>query len=76
MSKLASAADVSRDLIRSLEAGNSHTRHKVMAVFNALQQRHGGLLRPEDELVYPHQRAETHKSTTKGANSDTTGRHI
>ena len=52
MNKLASEADVSRDLIRSLEAGNPHTRHKVMAVFNALRVRLGGLS-PEDELV-PH----------------------
>lgn len=77
ISKLANAADVSRDLIRSLEAGNPHTRYKVMAVFNALQPRLGGSLRTDDELV-PHRQPENNNLTTKGGNSDrtsdTTGR--
>ncbi len=51
MSKLAGAADVSRDLVRSLEKGNPHSRHKVMAVFNALQESHKGSLRIEEELA-------------------------
>ena len=51
MSKLAAAADVSRDLIRSLENGNPHTRHKVMTVFNALQKLHQGSLSAATELV-------------------------
>ena len=51
MTKLAAAADVSRDLVRSLEYGNPHTRHKVMTVFNALQDLHKGTLRGPDELV-------------------------
>lgn len=51
MTKLAAAAEVSRDLVRSLENGNAHTRHKVMAVFNALQKLHQGSLCAADELV-------------------------
>ena len=51
MSKLAALADVSRDLLRSLEMGNAHSRHKVMAIFNALQKCHGGSLRVDSELV-------------------------
>ena len=51
MTKLAAAADVSRDLVRSLENGNPHTRHKVMTVFNALQKLHQGSLSVANELV-------------------------
>lgn len=51
MSKLAALADVGRDLVRSLESGNPHSRHKVMAVFNALQDRHRGTLVVDDELI-------------------------
>ena len=51
MSRLAGVSEVSRDLIRSLEKGNPHSRHKVMAVFNALQQLHDDSLREEDELL-------------------------
>ena len=51
MSKLAALADVSRDLVRSLENGHPHSRHKVMSVFNALQKLHQGSLRPDKELV-------------------------
>lgn len=50
MSQLAGESKVSRDLIRSLEKGNPHSRHKVMAVFNALQRLHDGSLREDDEL--------------------------
>ena len=50
MNRLARAADVSRDLLSSLEDGNAHTTHKVMAVFNVLEQLHRGVLRVEDEL--------------------------
>ena len=59
MSRLAGVSEVSRDLIRSLEKGNPHSRHKVMAVFNALQQLHDGSLREEDELfaIWPRRRA-------------------
>lgn len=51
MSQLAGESKVSRDLIRSLEKGNPHSRHKVMAVFNALQRLHDGSLREDDELL-------------------------
>ena len=51
MTKLAAAAEVSRDLVRSLENGNAHTRHKVMRVFNALRERHQGSLCAADEFV-------------------------
>ena len=51
MSKLAANAGVSRDLLRSLEGGNPHSRHKVMLVFNALQKLHGGSLSIGDELI-------------------------
>ena len=51
MSRLAGLAGVGRDLIRSLEQGNPHSRHKVMLVFNALQNLHGGSLRVEIELM-------------------------
>lgn len=51
MTKLAAAADVSRDLVRSLENGNPHSRHKVMMVFNALQKLHQGSLCGSDELT-------------------------
>ena len=51
MTKLAAIAGVSRDLLRSLEGGNPHSRHKVMLVFNALQKLHGGSLSVSDELV-------------------------
>lgn len=51
MSRLAGLAVVGRDLVRSLEQGNSHSRHKVMSVFNALQKLHADSLRAEDELV-------------------------
>ena len=50
MSKMAAMAGVSRDLLRSLESGNPHSRHKVMLVFNALQKLHGGSLGTGDEL--------------------------
>ena len=53
MTKLAAAGDVSRDLVRSLENGNPHTRHKVMTVFNALQNLHKGVLCGADELAPP-----------------------
>ena len=51
MSQLAGESKVSRDLIRSLEKGNPHSRHKVMAIFNALQRLHDGSLREDDELL-------------------------
>lgn len=51
MSKLAGIADVSRDLLRSLEEGNAHSRHKVMSVFNALQELHNGSLQADEELI-------------------------
>lgn len=51
MTKLAAAANVSRDLVRSLENGNAHTRHKVMTVFNALRNLHQESLCATDELV-------------------------
>lgn len=51
MTKLAGSADVSRDLIRSLERGNPHSTHKVMAVFNALQESHNGSLLIAEELT-------------------------
>ena len=51
MSKLAGAVDVTRDLVRSLEKGNPHSTHKVMAVFNALQESHNGALRISEELT-------------------------
>ena len=51
MSKLAGRADVSRDLLRSLEEGNAHSRHKVMSVFNALQGLHNGSLQADEELI-------------------------
>ena len=51
VSRLAGLAGVGRDLIRSLEQGNPHSRHKVMLVFNALQKLHGGSLRVEIELI-------------------------
>ena len=51
MNRLAGVSEVSRDLIRSLEKGNPHSRHKVMAVFNALQRLHDGSLREDDELL-------------------------
>ena len=51
MTKLASASDVSRDLVRSLENGNPHSRHKVMTVFNALQKFHQGSLCAAEELI-------------------------
>ena len=57
MTKLAAAADVSRDLVRSLENGNPHSRHKVMMVFNTLQKLHHGALCGADELT-PHSGAE------------------
>ena len=41
--KLAAAADVGRDLVRSLEDGNAHSTHKVRAVFNALHAAIGDL---------------------------------
>lgn len=50
MSKLAAMAGVSRDLLRSLEGGNPHTRPKVMLVFNALQELHDDSLSIGDEL--------------------------
>lgn len=51
MSRFAGLAGVGRDLIRSLEQGKPHSRHKVMLVFNALQDLHGGSLCVEIELV-------------------------
>jgi len=54
MSRLAGAAGISRDLLRSLEEGNAHSRHKVLSVFNALQQHHDGALRHADELFPYH----------------------
>ena len=51
MSKLAAMAEVSRELLRSLEDGNPHSRHKVMLVFNALQKLHCGSLSIGDELI-------------------------
>lgn len=48
--KLAAAADVSRDLVRSLEDGNPHSTHKVRAVFNALQHALG-TIRADEEIT-------------------------
>ena len=51
MTTLAARAEVSRDLIRSLESGHPHSRHKVMAVFNALNKCHDGVLDSAEELA-------------------------
>ena len=52
MTKLAAEAGVSRDLVRSLENGGGHSRHKVLPVFQALQALHNGSLSAEDELAF------------------------
>ena len=54
MTRLAANAGVGRDLLRSLEDGNWHTTHKVMAIFEALQSVYEGSLKANDEIEqYP-----------------------
>lgn len=50
MSRLAASANVSRDLVRSLERGNAHSRHKVLLVFKVLNELNEHSLNLEDEL--------------------------
>ena len=52
MTRLAAHASVGRDLLRSLEEGNWHTTHKVMAIFEALQGVHGRSLEATDEIEH------------------------
>lgn len=52
MTRLAANASVGRDLVRSLEEGNWHTTHKVMAVFDALQGVHEYSLKATDEIEH------------------------
>jgi ribosome-binding protein aMBF1 (putative translation factor) len=51
--ELARKAVISVDLIRSMENGNAHSRHKVMRVVNVLQGILNSTLDPEVELKPP-----------------------
>ena len=52
INQLASEARVGRELVSTLERGHPHRRLKVMAVFNALNERHyGGTLEADAEVV-------------------------
>ncbi len=51
--KLAREAGVSVDLVRSLERGNYHSRHRVVCIFNELQKRLNKQLDPNAELSPP-----------------------
>lgn len=69
MTRLAASASVGRDLLRSLEEGNWHTTHKVMAIFEALQGVYEGSLTATDEIEqYPE--AEDKLDGTRSKNAD------
>lgn len=52
MTRLAATASVGRDLLRSLEEGNWHTTHKVMAVFETLRGVYDGSLEVTEEIEH------------------------